>query len=115
MAALKLALLTAVLLGLVVLMACNDSDEDEKRASHSNGTAQTAAPQKRGKSLIPMKAKRVRKVQLFPLRWLPKNPPHSKPTASSSSITLTVIPTGSFPENSMLPAQDRAARANGLC
>src|SRR6266705_5273047 len=55
----------------------------------------------RGKSLIPMKAKRVKKVQLFPLRWLPKNPPHSKPTASSSSITLTVIPTGSFPENSM--------------
>ena len=48
MAALKLALLAAVLLGLVVLMACNDSDEDEKRASHSNGTAQTATPQKPG-------------------------------------------------------------------
>ncbi len=48
MAALKLALLTAVLLGLVVLMGCNDSDEDEKRASHSNGTAQTATPQKPG-------------------------------------------------------------------
>ncbi len=48
MAALKLALLAAVVLGLVVLMACNDSDEDEKRASHSNGTAQTATPQKPG-------------------------------------------------------------------
>ena len=48
MAALKLALLTAVLLGLVVLMGCNDSAEDEKRASHFNGTAQTATPQKPG-------------------------------------------------------------------
>src|SRR5207245_7908292 len=48
MAALKLTLLAAVVLGLVVIKACNDSDEDEKRASHSNGTAQTATPQKPG-------------------------------------------------------------------
>src|SRR2546427_8781202 len=65
----------------------------------------------RGKSLIPIKAKRVRKVQLFPLRWLPKNPPHSKPTASSSSITLTVIPpgTGSGSESKWVVLSDPTA------
>jgi len=42
MAALKIALLAAVLLGLIVLMGCNEKDEDEKRASSSNGTAQSA-------------------------------------------------------------------------
>jgi hypothetical protein len=46
MAALKVVLLAAILLGLVVLMACNDSDEDERRTSSPNGTAQTANQQK---------------------------------------------------------------------
>ncbi len=48
MAALKIALLAAVLLGLILLVACNDSDEDEKRASGPNGTAQTVNQQKPG-------------------------------------------------------------------
>jgi hypothetical protein len=42
MAALKLPLLAAVLLGLIVLISCNDSDEDEKRARSPNRTAQSA-------------------------------------------------------------------------
>src|SRR5438876_3525344 len=42
MAALKVVLLAAVLLGLLVLISCKDSDEDEKRTSSPNGTAQSA-------------------------------------------------------------------------
>jgi 3-keto-disaccharide hydrolase len=42
MAALKLPLLAAALLGLIVLISCNDSDEDEKRARSPNGTTQSA-------------------------------------------------------------------------
>src|SRR6266567_4384646 len=44
MAALKIALLAAVLLGLIGLTGCNDKDEDEKRANNPNGTAQSANP-----------------------------------------------------------------------
>ncbi len=43
MAALKIALLAAVLLGLIALISCKDSDEDEKRTSSPNGTAQSAS------------------------------------------------------------------------
>jgi hypothetical protein len=42
MATLKVALLAAVLLGLIMVISCNDKDEDEKRASSTNGTAQSA-------------------------------------------------------------------------
>ena len=42
MAALKVFLLAAVLLGLIVLISCNDSDEDEKRPNTPSGTAQSA-------------------------------------------------------------------------
>jgi 3-keto-disaccharide hydrolase len=42
MAALRLVPLAALLLGLIVLISCNDSDEDEKRPSSANGTAQSA-------------------------------------------------------------------------
>jgi len=41
MAALKIALLAAILLGLIALISCKDSDEDEKRTSSPNGTAQS--------------------------------------------------------------------------
>ena len=44
MAALKIVLLAVVLLGLIVLISCKDNDEDEKRATGPNGTAQTANP-----------------------------------------------------------------------
>jgi len=43
MAALKIALLAAVLLGLIALISCKDSDEDEKRTTSPNGTAQSAS------------------------------------------------------------------------
>jgi hypothetical protein len=43
MAALKIALLAAVLLGLIALISCNDSDEDEKKPNSPNGTAQSAS------------------------------------------------------------------------
>src|SRR6266446_1656376 len=42
MAALKLALLATLLLGLIVLISCDYSDEDEKRGSSPSGTAQSA-------------------------------------------------------------------------
>jgi hypothetical protein len=42
MATLKIVLLAALLLGLSVLISCNDSDEDEKRPNSPNGTAQSA-------------------------------------------------------------------------
>jgi len=42
MAALKFVLLAAVLLGLIVLICCKDSDEDEKRPNSPTGTAQSA-------------------------------------------------------------------------
>jgi len=42
MAAFKLVPLAALLIGLVVLISCNDSDEDEKRPNSSNGTTQSA-------------------------------------------------------------------------
>jgi hypothetical protein len=42
MAALRLVPLAALLLGLIVLISCNDSDEDEKRPRSANGTAQSA-------------------------------------------------------------------------
>src|SRR5207245_10670589 len=42
MAALKLALLATLLLGLIVLISCDDSDEDEKRPNSPSGTAQSA-------------------------------------------------------------------------
>ena len=42
MAALKVVLLAVVLLGLIVVISCKDSDEDEKRTSSPNGTAQSA-------------------------------------------------------------------------
>jgi len=38
----KIAPLTALLLGLIVLASCNDSDEDEKRPNNPSGTAQSA-------------------------------------------------------------------------
>ena len=41
-AALKVVLLAVVLLGLIVLISCKDSHEDEKRTSSPNRTAQTA-------------------------------------------------------------------------
>src|SRR6266536_1292407 len=44
MAALKVVPLAVVLLGLIVLISCKDSDEDEKRANVPNRTAQTANP-----------------------------------------------------------------------
>jgi len=105
-------LLTAVLLGLVVLMGCNDSDEDEKRASHSNGTAQTATPQKPGEKPDPMR-REGEEGPLFPTAVAAEKPAPLKPTASSASYNFDSDSTGSFPENSMLPAPDRAARANG--
>jgi hypothetical protein len=43
MAALKIALLAAALLGLIMLISCKKSDEDEKRTSSPNGTAQSAS------------------------------------------------------------------------
>src|SRR6266496_3430766 len=42
MAALKIVPLAALLLGLIVLISCNDSDEDEKRPSSPSGAAQSA-------------------------------------------------------------------------
>ncbi len=42
MAALKIVPLAAILLGLIVLISCNDSDEDEKRPNSTNGTVQSA-------------------------------------------------------------------------
>ena len=42
MAALKIVLLAAILLGLIVLISCTDSDEDEKRPNSPSGTAQSA-------------------------------------------------------------------------
>ena len=42
MAALRFVPLAALLFGLIVLISCNDSDEDEKRPSSANGTAQSA-------------------------------------------------------------------------
>ena len=42
MAAFKMLLLAALLLGLIVLISCNDSDEDEKRPNSPSGTAQSA-------------------------------------------------------------------------
>ncbi len=42
MAAFRFVPLAALLLGLIVLISCNDSDEDEKRPNSSNGTAQSA-------------------------------------------------------------------------
>src|SRR6266705_5229251 len=42
MAAFKMLLLAALLLGLIVLISCNDSDEDEKRPNNPSGTAQSA-------------------------------------------------------------------------
>lgn len=46
MVALRLAALVAVLFGFIVLLACNDSDEDEKRTNKAAGTAQTATQSK---------------------------------------------------------------------
>jgi hypothetical protein len=43
MATLKMVFLAALLLGLIVLISCNDSDEDEKRPNSPNGTAQSAS------------------------------------------------------------------------
>src|SRR5207237_250174 len=42
MAALKIVLLAAILLGLILLNSCTDSDEDEKRPNSPSGTAQYA-------------------------------------------------------------------------
>ncbi len=42
MSALKIVPLAALLLGLIVLTSCNDSDEDEKRPNSPSGTAQSA-------------------------------------------------------------------------
>ena len=42
MAALKIALRAAVLLGLIALISCRDNDEEEKRVSSPNGTKQSA-------------------------------------------------------------------------
>jgi hypothetical protein len=42
MAALKMLLLAALLLGLMVLISCNDSDQDKKRPNSPGGTAQAA-------------------------------------------------------------------------
>src|SRR6266542_425506 len=42
MAALKVVLLAVVLLGLIVLISCNEGDEDEKRPNSPSGTAQSA-------------------------------------------------------------------------
>ena len=42
MSALKIVPLAALLLGLIVLTSCNDSDEDEKRPSSPSGAAQSA-------------------------------------------------------------------------
>src|SRR5215813_4398352 len=42
MTALKLASIAAVLLGLIVLVSCSDSDEDEKRPNNASGTTQAA-------------------------------------------------------------------------
>ncbi len=42
MAALKIVPLAALLLGLIVLVSCNDSDEDEKRPNSPSGTAQSS-------------------------------------------------------------------------
>jgi hypothetical protein len=50
MAALKFVPLAALLLGLIVLISCNDSDEGEKRPSSSNGTAQSANQKREAKS-----------------------------------------------------------------
>src|SRR3989449_340472 len=41
MAALKLALLATLLLGLIVLISCDDSDEDEKRGSSPGETTKS--------------------------------------------------------------------------
>src|SRR5437667_5300284 len=50
MAAFKLVPLAALLIGLVVLISCNDSDEDEERPNSSNGTAQSANQKREAKS-----------------------------------------------------------------
>jgi hypothetical protein len=42
MATLRFAPLAALLLGLIVVISCNDSDEDEKRPNSPTGTAQSA-------------------------------------------------------------------------
>lgn len=42
MAAIRVIPVAAILLGLMVFVSCNDSDEDEKRSSTTAGTAQTA-------------------------------------------------------------------------
>src|SRR5205809_1188136 len=42
LSALKIVPLAALLLGLIVLTSCNDSDEDEKRPNNPSGTAQSA-------------------------------------------------------------------------
>ena len=42
MAVLRFVPFAALLVGLIVLISCNDSNEDEKRPSSANGTAQSA-------------------------------------------------------------------------
>ena len=44
MAPLKIVPLTALLLGLIVLISCNDSDEDEKRPNNPSGNSTIRKP-----------------------------------------------------------------------
>ncbi len=46
MTALKVVTLAFVLCGLIVVIACNDSDEDEKRTNNTAATTQSATPSK---------------------------------------------------------------------
>src|SRR5438876_9446820 len=103
MAALKLALLTAVLLGLVVIMACNESDQDEKRASHSNGTAQTATPQKPGEKPDSDEGEEGEEGPAIPAAVAAEKPAPLQAHGQQLVYNFDSDSNGQLPGNSMLP------------
>src|SRR5205823_4893765 len=90
MAALKIVLLAAILLGLVVLISCNDSDEDEKRPNSPSGTAQSAN-QKPGEKPDADEENEGEEGPRLLQRSLPKRLLHNRPWVGGSHTTSTAI------------------------